>query len=68
MAGALAAGGVALAASLGGLGGLGGGGGGGGGDPRTLTRTGMDKFRRNEVEGSVEDFDRVIQLAPSMKP
>eukprot|EP00198_Chlamydomonas_reinhardtii_P001510 XP_001690846.1 predicted protein [Chlamydomonas reinhardtii] len=65
---ALAAGGVALAASLGGLGGLGGGGGGGGGDPRTLTRTGMDKFRRNEVEGSVEDFDRVIQLAPSMKP
>ncbi|KAG2445915.1 hypothetical protein HXX76_000518 [Chlamydomonas incerta] len=28
----------------------------------------MDKFRRNEVEASVEDFDRVIQLAPSMKP
>ncbi|KAG2452481.1 hypothetical protein HYH02_002720 [Chlamydomonas schloesseri] len=61
VAGALAAGGVALAASLGGLGA-------GGGDPRTLTRSGMDKFRRNEVEASVDDFDRVIQLAPSMKP
>ncbi|GIL47692.1 hypothetical protein Vafri_4456 [Volvox africanus] len=62
VAGFMAAGGVALAASVinGGIG--------GGGDPRVLTRSGMDKFRRNQVEASVEDFDRVVQLAPQMRP
>lgn len=61
VAGLLVAGGVALAASIVG-------GGVGGGDPRVLTRSGMDKFRRNLVEVSVEDFDRVIELAPQMRP
>ncbi len=70
MAGVVVTGGVALAATLG----LGGGGGGGSGapgsgtDPRALTRSGMERFRRNEVEESVADFDRVIQLAPQMTP
>ncbi|EFJ50557.1 hypothetical protein VOLCADRAFT_88486 [Volvox carteri f. nagariensis] len=64
VAGLMAAGGgVALAASV-----ASGGGGGGGGDPRALTRSGMDKFRRNAVEASLEDFDRVVQLAPQMRP
>lgn len=67
MAGVVVTGGVALAASLG-LGGGGSGAPGSGTDPRALTRSGMERFRRNEVEESVADFDRVIQLAPQMRP
>ncbi|GIL70077.1 hypothetical protein Vretimale_3352 [Volvox reticuliferus] len=64
VAGLMAAGGVALAASV-----INGGGdGGSGGDPRAFTRSGMNKFRLNQVEASVEDFDRVIELAPQMRP
>ena len=38
-------------------------------DPlQTLTRRGMAKFARNDVEGSVEDFDLLISSAPSRAP
>lgn len=52
----VAGGGVALAATM------------SRGDPRTLTRSGMDKFRKDEVEASIEDFDAVIAAAPQMRP
>ncbi|GLC54900.1 hypothetical protein PLESTB_000917900 [Pleodorina starrii] len=64
-AGLMAAGGVALAASVTSSSSSGSP---PRGDPRSLTRSGMDKFRVNQVEASVEDFDRVIQLAPQMRP
>ncbi|KAG2500873.1 hypothetical protein HYH03_001634 [Edaphochlamys debaryana] len=63
LAGIAAVGGVALAASAASSAGAS-----TGGDPRALTRSGMEKFRRNEVEASVVDFDGVIAAAPSMKP
>lgn len=31
-------------------------------DPQRLVRTGMDKFRRNDVEGSLADFDAALAL------
>lgn len=37
-------------------------------DPRTLVTTGMNKFRRNQVEESAIDFDEVWQIAPQMRP
>lgn len=51
----VAGGGVALAATM-------------SRDPRTLTRSGMDKFRKDEVEASIQDFDAVIAAAPQMRP
>ena len=61
IAGALALGGVALAASFDAAAPS-------KPDPRALTRRGMDRFRKDEVEASVEDFDAVIAAAPQMKP
>jgi len=37
-------------------------------DPRVLTQQGMQKFRTNDMEGAVEDFDQVIRVSPSYKP
>ena len=37
-------------------------------NPRTLNSSGMAKFRQNDVEGSVEDFDAVLVAAPSQRP
>ncbi|GBF91154.1 hypothetical protein Rsub_04823 [Raphidocelis subcapitata] len=62
--GVLAAAGVAAAAaSAAGLGG-----GGGGGDARQLIQRGMTKFRSNDVEGSVADFDAALAADASLRP
>lgn len=37
-------------------------------DPRDLVRAGMLKFRQNDVEGSLEDFDAALAAAPSIRP
>lgn len=37
-------------------------------DPNTLVRTGMTKFRENNVEGSVADFDAAMAAGPSIRP
>lgn len=37
-------------------------------DPRSLTQAGMNKFRANQVESSVQDFDAVIAASPRMRP
>mmetsp|Transcript_21364 Transcript_21364/g.36403 ORF Transcript_21364/g.36403 Transcript_21364/m.36403 type:complete len:268 (+) Transcript_21364:79-882(+) len=37
-------------------------------DPRQLVSTGMQKFRRNDVEGAVEDLDAAWAAAPSLRP
>ncbi|GFR46958.1 hypothetical protein Agub_g8608 [Astrephomene gubernaculifera] len=71
LAGVLAVGGVALAAAS--MGGTNGPSSNpnrssGSSDPRVLTRSGMDKFRAGDVEGSLVDFDAVIQVAPHMRP
>ncbi|GMH42520.1 hypothetical protein BSKO_10439 [Bryopsis sp. KO-2023] len=35
--------------------------------PDSLVRSGMDKFRKGEIDGSLEDFDRVYKDAPQMR-
>ncbi|KAF8068335.1 hypothetical protein HT031_002023 [Scenedesmus sp. PABB004] len=40
----------------------------GGGDAQSLVRRGMDKFRRGDVEGSVEDFDAALAADPRLRP
>lgn len=40
----------------------------GGENPQALVRTGMQKFRKNEVEASVQDFDRALALQPQLRP
>lgn len=37
-------------------------------DPQKLVRDGMQAFRENRVETSVELFDRAVQLRPSLHP
>jgi len=37
-------------------------------DASLLTRRGMGKFIRNDVEGSLQDFDNVLQVAPQQRP
>jgi lipoprotein NlpI len=39
-----------------------------GGDPKKLTRSGMAKFIRGDVVGSIEDFDKVLEVAPGQTP
>jgi len=56
-AGLLAVGGLAAAAASA-----------GGPGPQELVRRGMTRFRNNEVEASVEDFDAAMAAAPSMRP
>eukprot|EP00798_Chlamydomonas_sp_ICE-L_P031848 gene31848-7054_t len=37
-------------------------------NPRALVSSGMAKFRENDVEGSVGDFDAAMSATPSMRP
>jgi hypothetical protein len=37
-------------------------------DPNALVRAGMDKFRQNDVEGSVADFDAALAARPAIRP
>lgn len=39
-----------------------------GADPNALTRSGMEKFRKNDVEGSVGDFDAALAARPAVRP
>ena len=39
-----------------------------GGDPNALVRRGMQRFRENDVEGSVADFDAALAARPAMRP
>ncbi|KAF6254568.1 hypothetical protein COO60DRAFT_1273046 [Scenedesmus sp. NREL 46B-D3] len=40
----------------------------GGDNPQQLVRTGMDRFRQNDVEGSLQDFDRALAANPQLNP
>lgn len=55
--GLLAAGGVAAMAAAA-----------AGADPNALVRQGMNKFRENDVEGSVEAFDAALAARPAIRP
>ena len=37
-------------------------------DPRYYTQRGMERFKRKQVQESIEDFDKVIELSPAKKP
>lgn len=37
-------------------------------DPNALVRQGMNKFRLNDVEGSVADFDAALAARPALRP
>lgn len=37
-------------------------------DPNRLVRSGMDKFRANDVEGSLADFDAALAARPAVRP
>jgi tetratricopeptide (TPR) repeat protein len=66
-----AGGGLALAGGLlaaGALGGAAMAAGAASADPNRLVRSGMDKFRRNDVEGSLEDFDAALAARPAVRP
>ncbi len=39
-----------------------------GADPRALVRSGMDKFKRGDLEGSIADFERAVELKPDLHP
>lgn len=41
---------------------------GGSGNPRELTRSGMAKFMKGDVGGSISDFDAVLDVAPGQSP
>eukprot|EP00879_Flechtneria_rotunda_P022449 GHRR01023700.1.p2 GENE.GHRR01023700.1~~GHRR01023700.1.p2 ORF type:complete len:183 (+),score=63.61 GHRR01023700.1:1193-1741(+) len=36
--------------------------------PQALVREGMEKFRKNDVEGSLQDFDKALELNPRLSP
>lgn len=37
-------------------------------DPQRLVRDGMDKFRQNDVEGSLQEFDAALAARPGIRP
>lgn len=37
-------------------------------DPNALVRQGMNKFRDNDVEGSIEAFDAALAARPAIRP
>ncbi|KAL4448342.1 hypothetical protein ABPG75_005561 [Micractinium tetrahymenae] len=37
-------------------------------DPNALVRSGMNKFRQNDVEGSLADFDAALAARPAIRP
>eukprot|EP00803_Ostreobium_quekettii_P004357 evm.model.scf_1377.5 EVM.evm.TU.scf_1377.5 scf_1377:21159-24583(-) len=37
-------------------------------DPKTLVRTGMEKFREADIEGSLKDFDAAYAASPPLRP
>eukprot|EP00775_Hariotina_reticulata_P005845 gene5845-6086_t len=39
-----------------------------GDNPQLLVRSGMNKFRQNQVEESLQDFDQALQLDPRLRP
>ncbi|KAG1669910.1 hypothetical protein FOA52_002436 [Chlamydomonas sp. UWO 241] len=64
----VAAGLVAAGGALAATGALGGGSGEQTEEPKALVRRGMVKFREDDVEGSVADFDAAMAGQPSMRP
>ncbi|GAX80175.1 hypothetical protein CEUSTIGMA_g7613.t1 [Chlamydomonas eustigma] len=38
------------------------------GNPKALVSLGMTKFRKNEVESSLEDFNAAMKMSPEMRP